>query len=217
MNNKIKIFSGLAIGFSMTTAVYATVVGFYMGAQGGQSNLHNIQRPMEVGTTTGSTMSIENVSPTNTGAAGRFFAGYTMNSYAALEGGFTHYAPSTYTPSAANATPPSTTIRENGFDAVGKAMYSFANLGVFLKAGAAFIQSSLGGSFSAAASSGNTGTTIYIRPTAAAGISYDITPNWVVDLSYSTVFASGDFQQIDFIALGISYHFVDKYCGQFLC
>ena len=39
----------------------------------------------------------------------------------------------------------------------------------------------------------------------------------VVDVSFNRVMAGGIAKNVDFYALGLSYHFVDVYCGQFLC
>lgn len=54
-------------------------------------------------------------------------------------------------------------------------------------------------------------------PIFTVGISYDFTQSGVLDLSYTRLITGGAPKNMDFIALGISYHFVDIYCGQFLC
>jgi opacity protein-like surface antigen len=58
---------------------------------------------------------------------------------------------------------------------------------------------------------------VRFAPTASIGIAYDITPNWQVDISENYFYVGGIVNRINFFALGISYHFVDRYCGQFLC
>lgn len=55
------------------------------------------------------------------------------------------------------------------------------------------------------------------NPIFSIGASYDITQSWVVDFSYTKLMTSGPANSIEFMALGIAYHFVDVYCGQFLC
>jgi opacity protein-like surface antigen len=49
------------------------------------------------------------------------------------------------------------------------------------------------------------------------GVSYDVTQNWVVDFAYTTFTGGSGIQGADLMALGVSYHFVDLMCGQFLC
>lgn len=192
----------------MSTTAFSTGAGFYMGAQLGMSNTNNQMR------TVLTTPSVT-VQPKNTGPGGRIFAGYGINQYAAFEGGFTRYAPSTYnvTASGLSSNP---TIRENGVDIVAKGMYPIYSFAVFGKAGVAFIRQSLAGSLNGNAGQAN-GTSTFVRPTAALGVSYDFSQNWVAELSYSRVFKGGNFENADLVTLGVSYHFVDVYCGQFLC
>lgn len=211
-NNKLALILATVI-LSGTSIAHATGAGFYMGGQIGRSNLNNTNRDIATSTTP----PIVNASPGNTGIGQRIFMGYYMSSYFGYEGGFTHYAPSIYNPSV-SANNGSPNIRENGFDFVVKGMYPIKDSGVdvFAKGGVAMIKTSLAGSI--AEGEGTTsGSNLYIRPTATVGVGYDFTPNWVFDLSYSRVFKGGAFQNADFISFGISYHFVDTYCGQFLC
>lgn len=214
--NKLGTLLGMC---SIATFAYATGTGFYVGTDLGQTNTHNVLRPVQTNQVPPTTV---NIKPSNTGFGGRVFMGYSINQFVAIESGFTHYAPSTYNiPSNISASCGSPTIRENGVDVVGKGSYPIANMALFGKAGVAVVRTSLAGSMSpleSLNSCGNSnGSTNYVRPTAALGFSYDLTPNWVADVTYSRVFKSGNFQNADLIGLGISYHFVDKYCGQFLC
>jgi hypothetical protein len=39
----------------------------------------------------------------------------------------------------------------------------------------------------------------------------------VSDISFTRVNGGGNIQTADMIAISFSYHFVDTYCGQFLC
>lgn len=54
-------------------------------------------------------------------------------------------------------------------------------------------------------------------PTVSIGASYDLDQSWVVDASYNLVSVGDSVGSQTYFALGISYHFTDKYCGQFLC
>jgi OOP family OmpA-OmpF porin len=208
-----RVMALLLVGFS--TLSYATGAGPYLGLQVGQTNTHNVTRNVQ----TGGTPSTESVTPSNTGFGGRIFAGYSINPYMGLEGGFTHYGPSDYKPTV-SASCGNPQIRENAFDFVGKGTLPLGKFGVFAKAGVAVVRTSMSGSLdtdTTLSGCDSSNTTNYVRPTAAVGVSYDLTPSWVADLSYSTVFKGGGVQAADFLALGLSYHFVDAYCGQFLC
>jgi hypothetical protein len=66
----------------------------------------------------------------------------------------------------------------------------------------------------------NSGSNTYaskIVPTFTIGAGYDFTQNWVMDFSAMTLLVGGNIKSVTMYALGLSYHFVDRYCGQFLC
>ncbi len=235
-------FPVVGILFAFAVKAYATGEGFYIGVQAGETNTHNQARSLQIlqiqngipnpdGSITLDTIT---VNASNTGPGGRLFLGYNINTYFAMEGGFTHYHASTY--KVGSPYPPLITgnpvgdpgIQENGFDLVGKGILPIGNFGFFGKAGVAIIRTSLAGTLTQSVTNINVlkltltylnpnGTTNYVRPTAAIGASYDITPNLVGELTVSRVFSNGEFKNADLYSLGISYHFVDKYCGQFLC
>lgn len=205
----------LIITSSLFTAVHAIGPGFYLGAQAGATNLNNTTQTVQTGVASPATQSIK---PGNTGIGERFFIGVGINKYAAAELGYTHYAPSTYktSPSTIVNTP---AIRENGVDLVGKAMYPIQNFAVFAKLGAIEVSKSYSGSLQPISpTASRLASTNTFHPLIGLGVSYEITQNWVADLSWTRALKGGSgFQNADFIALGISYHFVDLFCGQFLC
>lgn len=205
----------LIIAGSIATGADAIGPGFYLGAQAGTTNLHNTTQTAQTGVESPATQS---VTPSNTGIGERIFMGVGINKYAAAEMGYTHYAPSTYktSPSAIANTP---SIRENGVDIVGKAMYPFQSFAVFGKLGAIMMSKTLSGSLQPISPTApRIAATNNFHPLIGVGASYEITPNWITDLSWTRALKGGSgFQNADFIAVGLSYHFVDKYCGQFLC
>ncbi len=179
---------------------FATQPGFYMGLGIGNSNLHNV--PAIVNTTP-PTMT----TPTNTGMGGRLFWGVGVSQYFAFEWGYSYYSPSKY--SALNT---SAYIRENNFDVAGKVMYPLGKWNVFAKGGLAYVFQSVSSAL-VMSSPGNT-----VHPEIGLGVGYNITPSWAVDLSGNRITkGGGGFQNADFVALSVSYHWVDAYCGQFLC
>lgn len=205
--------------FSIAPLAHAVGSGFYLGGQIGQSNTHNVARDVA----TYSTPPTENVVPSNGGIGGRLFMGYQLNENVAFEGGFTHYASSTYKPTTTTLCNDAS-IRENGLDLVGKGMLPLSSsFNFFGKFGVTMIKSTMSGSIADAEveTSGCGGhdnaSTNYIRPIAGVGMSFDLSQNWVTDVSYTRAFGGGDFKSADLMALGVSYHFTDKFCGQFLC
>ncbi len=218
MNKKIKCLSIAALSFSLVTIGYATE-GFYLGAAVGQTNTHNAPLNVQTGTVPATVLT----TPNNTGMGERLFAGYNINQYAAFEGGFIHYADSTYKPSITTSCGGNPTIRTNSFDIEGKGMFPIIPnaVNLFAKGGLAIITASQSGSLAPLPTGGpcdgkNQNTT-KVRPMIGVGASYDFSQNWVGELGFSRVMSGSGIPNADFIGLGISYHFVDKMCGQFLC
>lgn len=194
------------------TAAYAVRDGFYFGAQLGQTNIHSKPATLQASTTP---LTYATVSPKSTGVGERLFIGYNINEHAGIEGGITHYASATYRVPGGGSNPQQ---RLNSFEFLGKGMFPFDQTGISLfgKAGVSYARSSSSRSLTTNGNS-NTSSSSSFRPALGVGVSYDLSQNWVVDLSANRVLSGGGIQNADFVALGISYHIVDKYCGQFLC
>jgi hypothetical protein len=231
---KRKVLALLSVSFFMlgTEAItYAGTPGFYLGGAVAASFQHNKKQTLQTGGGDGfPSDGTETVSPSNRGVGERFFLGYNLNNYFGLEGGFTHYAPTTYKvpadPELSIGNPTGNpAITANGFDFVAKGMLPIFNSGVDVvgKAGFAIIGSTKAGTFSTTYNDDegvnvtSNGATNYARPTAAIGVSYDFSQSWTADFTESHVFGGGGLQSLDLLSLGLSYHFSDKYCGQFLC
>jgi len=209
----VKIVVGMSLLASVAN-VYAVNAGFYLGGQAGVSNLHNVPRDVQ-----GSTTTIPQVRPKNTGIGARIFAGYQLNPYFGLEGGYTYYSPSQYKTSAP-VTCSTPTIKTQALDFVGKGIVPIQDFALFAKAGVAIASVSSSGSLNTSTtmdSCGSNSRTTVFRPTVGLGASYDLTQNWVADISWSRIISGSNIRAADLIALGLSYHFTDKFCGQFLC
>jgi len=208
----------LGLLLAVTTVAQATTEGFYMGGMAGRTNTNNKPTLVQTGTAPDGTPIAVMANPSNTGIGGRFFFGYNLNKYGAIEAGYTYYAPTTYNVGS-NCGKPS--IRTNAYDVMAKGMWPIATsgFGVFGKAGIAILRQTAGGSITNATvnpcDSGQVQTAV--RPALAIGASYDISQNWVTDVSWTRVLGGGGVSSADLYALGIAYHFVDKMCGQFLC
>lgn len=218
--NSITIMSAMAL-LGISSLSYGIDEGFYLGGQVGKTNIHN--KPATFPTNTGGTVT---VNPNNTGFGGRAFLGYQFNPFAGMEFGYIHYASTTYhTPNTVTVCG-NPAIRENAIDLLAKGTYPFSTTGFGLegKAGVSFLRKSSSGSLATNSSNGVAGcssssnqTTTTARPEIGIGVSYDITDSWQVDLTANRVLGGGSVQSADFYAVGISYHWVTKKCGQFIC
>lgn len=130
-----------------------------------------------------------------------------------------------------------TNYKVRGIDIVGKLDYSFKDaINIFGKLGVAGIYTTTPGGLNVqnyhtvttkkrstqktTVTVVNSGSNTYASkfvPTFTVGAGYDFNQNWVMDLSAMTLLVGGNVKSVSMYALGLSYHFVDKYCGQFLC
>ena len=185
--------------------------------------------------------------PKSTQFGSRLFFGYKFNQYAGFEGGFTYFSGISYSvnQNIATATPGSsipltaaagTTARVRAVDFVGKLDYSYNNtIGFFGKGGVVAVYTTTPGALQPTAghwvaagtksnpggvklvTSGSNKYSTKLSPTFTIGASYDIDPSWQMDISWTRMFTGGPLSYMNLYALGLSYHFVDRYCGQFLC
>lgn len=165
----------------------------------------------------------------------RIFVGNQFNQFAAFEAGGTFISSIRYNvpgvPTGFRVYG-STDQRVRDIDLVLKGMLPLSWFSVYAKAGVAFTYITSGGTFnpsvktvvpSPSSPTINTKLTVpstnkfKYSPTFSLGASYDIDQSWQMDLSLNTISVGNNIGNITFFALGISYHFTDKYCGQFLC
>jgi opacity protein-like surface antigen len=222
MAHKIRKWIASALIFSSVATSYATTPGAYFGLNLGYSNLNNNSRAVPAfGSSTitnpdGSTRPSPAgrvVSPNNTGMAGRIFLGDIITPYFGIEFGLAHYAGSSYK----SPTGDTGSIHTSAFDLEGIGMYPFGTSGitVFGKLGFGYLRAVQSRKLTTQGDSANNSG---LHPLIGIGVSYDLTPNWVFDLSGTRIISrSKALPSPNFVALGISYHWVDKYCGQFLC
>lgn len=201
----------------LTSNAFAVLPGFYMGLMLGPANNNGNPVQAQVISTPPSTVE---ATPKSQQFGTRLYMGYKASQNWGGEGGFTEYSGIKYDAGDAN-TCSSPTVRIRDFDIVVRGSYTFANTGfeAFAKAGPAFTYMSTSGCLNPQLNQecGKTTYTTQVKPTASVGVSYDMTQNWVIDASWNRLFAGAPISSMDMYALGISYHFVDTYCGQFLC
>jgi opacity protein-like surface antigen len=228
--NKIKI-STLAILCSIASMSYATGEGAYVGLQLGYGNLNNLHEDINTGQplpppptpphpcdSEATCYIVDNVAPTNTGLAERLFFGANINKYFALEFGVANYEPSSYEPDVAkDSDTHEPHIWEYSADILGKVMLPLDRFTLFLKGGGAFVYKSTSSAVLTDGFESSSGDETFFSLAYGAGVSWDITPNWVIDATFQRIQQTDDLQAIDFYGVGLSYHFVEEYCGQFLC
>ncbi len=212
MLKMVKWVSAVAMMAGFANAAYATGEGFYFGTMLGVTNLHGQQQTGTIPTTPPTVVTLK---PDSSGVGIRLFLGGNFNKYFGMEGGFTYFSSGKYKTTVVTN---NIRTRAGSVDLLGKGMLPIAEsgFGIFGKAGLAYVNTSTTGSIGGFSISRQRNSTV--RPELAIGASYDITQRWVADLSYTTILYNSTYvKNPSFTALGISYHFVDEYCGQFLC
>lgn len=176
--------------------------------------------------------------PKSTQFGSRVFAGYQFNDYAAVEGGFNYFSNVRYdiTPNAScsgtmgNCDPTSsTTVGVRNADLLVKLSFPIKYVNLFAKGGPAYVITNTEGAFfpPVIVPLQNQGqlnpvgaksvTKYYFKPIFSLGADYALAQNWVFDFTWTHLPVGSNIGAIDFYGIGIAYHFVDKYCGQFLC
>jgi len=195
-------FTGVLI--LLAPAAYAVDDGFYMGIGAGQSTVY----------APGATINGQHATAGKSGMGGRIFMGGQFNSHGAFEVGYTHYAAASYNVKSSSGSNPE--LRTSAIDFSFHGILPLAGgFSVFGAPGLALAHASGSGSLSSTGGRGPTSTSV--RPRAGVGVSYDINQSWVADVSMQRLFGSGVIRTSSLLALSISYHIVDKKCGEFLC
>ncbi len=152
----------------------------------------------------------------------RIYAGNKFNKYAGLELGLTFFSDIHYDTGGVE-TDTSGSTQVGDIDLSAKVEMPIGWFDVYAKGGAAYVYVKNSGAFSPPDyttipySAGSSTNKSKFAPTYGVGVDYLLSQNWLADLSWTRVQVGNTVSSIDLYALGISYHFVDKYCGQFLC
>jgi hypothetical protein len=172
--------------------------------------------------------------PKSTQFATRIFLGNQFNQFAGFELGGTFFSTIQYDTRGV-AIYGGADQRVRGLDLVMKGILPLATFSLYGKAGVAATYITTGPTFDPVFQPSTYSTkapkynqnnakivvqTTYkhkLSPTFSVGASYDINQSWLIEGSYNVVVVGNNIGKASFAALGISYHFTDKYCGQFLC
>lgn len=167
------------------------------------------------------------VTPDKRQFGSRIYIGYKMNQIASIELGGTFFSTINYNTHGVQ-TCTGATARIRDVDVLGKLEFGFYQFNLFGKAGVGVIYLTPSGVFQQPYNPPGTnpnmlktcGANQYYSkavPVFAVGASYSLTQNWVVDITATQIQTGGIIKSMTLLSGGLSYHFVDVYCGQFLC
>lgn len=210
----------ITVSISLASIVHAApAAGFYFGGEAGYANT---QAPVKTITTDNTVYPpvTEDVTPSGTGATGRVYLGYNFTPYAGVEWGASLYPSAKYNVSISGSCD-NPSVDAYGTDLDIKGVFSLSKkIDLFGKAGIAAVLAEPCDSLETQAGSSCQSTTKNsIAPLFAVGLGYNLNQNVEADLTFTHIMVSGSsfINKIDTVTLGFSYHFVDTYCGQFLC
>lgn len=211
----IKQLSLVIVTSSFLTAAHAVGTGMYLGFMTGPATNSGDEEQVQVAGSTATTPA----NPRSNQWGSRLYMGYKMNTYASIEGGFTFISNINYDTKGVEACS-SPTARVRDIELFGKAEMPLGSFSVFGKGGIAAAYTMISGPFNSPDAGDDCGQNkddVKFKPTVAIGASYDLNQSWVVEASWTRLMVGTIIGNVDLFALGITYHFTDIYCGQFLC
>jgi hypothetical protein len=216
----LKRLAFTAILSAVVSSVYAVAPGFYMGFSTGPSTNSGGK---EIVQTFGNNHTTATPRSSQWGTS--FFMGNKINKWVAVEFGGEWFSKIRYSNlgNVETCTDPFVRVRDVHF--MGKGSFSVSSVEVFGKAGLSYIYTTSSGAFNGPLNTpgqppnqcGRNSNNSYFKPIFAIGASYDLNQSWVADATLTKILVGGQAKSINFYGLGFSYHFVDRYCGQFLC
>jgi opacity protein-like surface antigen len=225
----IKIFIASVLATAVANSANAMGNGFYMGLMLGPSNNGSATLAAQAASLPGypPNYCLTNACPTPASPrvqqfGTRLFIGNQFNKYAAFEGAFDFFSSVKYDTRDVK-TLGDATQRARTVDFLIKGILPLQYFSVFGKVGGALTYLTTGGSFNPEQDpvtmnieTSNSYTNKF-SPVYGIGASFDINQNWLIELDYLNFAVGGAIGNITLYGLGLSYHFTDKYCGQFLC
>ena len=205
MNKKLLVALAVA-SVAVSSASFADVnrTGFYVGAQGGVSRANDGDYIKNY------TEKFDSYEWKQGGFGWRALAGYQINNYFAIEGGYTGFAKNTYRTPLYDID-----HKTSAWDLVGKAILpiSNSNFDVYAKAGAAYQKTQYDGVVLTVNPDFDSNSEI--RPIAGIGAGYHFANGLGMGISWTRVFGRGTTTnpndpaqpKSDLIALGLSYTF----------
>jgi opacity protein-like surface antigen len=207
---------------AVTLQANAVGNGPYLGAMMGLTRIGSGTVQAQVDNATSATNTTP-VNPKSQQFNTRFYVGNQFSPYAAFEVGALLTAPVKYDSKSGVDTCDNAQVQFGAVDIDGKFILPLQDFEAYAKGGVAFVHYTTPGCFSPAydpahgVTCGEKEDTNKAALVLGIGASYAISQNWVADASLSRMQVGGVLKSVDIMALGVSYHFVDVYCGQFLC
>lgn len=204
----------ILLGYSYS--IHAADEGGYVGIMAGLARNSGTAVSANLANTDTGLQQTVNVTPNKKMGAFRAYFGYLFNPWLGAEMGGTYYTVVNFNQSQINTNTTSKSgIATVDFLVVGA--FTFRELiEVFGKAGAAVIYQ--GTSISIRPTSQNQSKyETYVKPTFSFGLGYYFNPSVKVDVTMTRLNGTHYLKNVNTLFLGVSYHFVNRYCGQFLC
>ncbi len=211
----VKNLALITIASCMMGEAHAVARGFYLGmnfgpaTNGGKTQNINATSPPVHGL-------VVPANPRSQQFGVGLFLGNQINPYVGFEGGTTLFTNIGYkaTRSYRN-TNPSATARVRVLHLGVKGILPFKEtFDVFAKGGIGIVYETTSGALN---QSGKSTYKTSFRPAVSFGGSYYFDQSWVGDVSLNYLQVGSFVKNVTYLAVGFSYHFVDRYCGQFLC
>lgn len=203
---------------ALSANAFAVGPGLYLGVMAGPSTNNASDQQLQVEGAPTSPPTTVLATPKSQQFGSRIMMGYMVNEYAGVEGGLTYFSTIRYDSGDVNTcSGANSSVRD--FELLAKGVMPFRQVNAFGKAGVALAYQNNAGAFNPTSTStcGESTYTTKFVPAFSLGVGYDLSQNWVADISANNIMYGGKVGTMTMYALGISYHFVDIYCGQFLC
>lgn len=202
-----------------STHAFAVAAGFYYGLETGpatnDAGPQNVTVPIVPAPPPGilpiDTQARANARSNQWGT--RLFIGNKINDYFGMELGLSLFSNIIYKPVTASSSPTSS-VRVKTFDVGLYGSFPFKNIEIFIKPSAAYVYLTTSGGMN---SSGKSTYRTSVRPMFQIGGSYTFNQKWVGQVTLERILVGSFVNSVTFFAVGFSYHFVDIFCGQFLC
>lgn len=219
----IKMIGTAAAVFGCVSNVYAIAAGMYMGVMTGPATNSAKDVNAAVAPGTQQPLTFTPVTPKSNQWGTAVFLGYKNNQYIGSELGVDYFTSVSYSSKTNTPTAGGTSARVRDIHVLLRGSLPLTNtVEVFAKLGPAFEYITTSGGLSQPTIIDGVPTYKSKHQTKIAvmtgiGISWEMNQSWVTDLTLSMLPVGSVIKNVTWIAVGLSYHFVDRYCGQFLC
>lgn len=205
--------TGVGLFAWVMTNAYAVAPGFFMGIGAGPATNDANTRNVAAASPPAAPGTLTLAKPKSSQFASNLFLGYKINEYAGFESGFTFFSKIKYSSKLPMANNTSSRIRT--VNLLGRGTFPIGNyFDIFGRAGVGVTYLTYSGGLS---STGRNQYKTKYSPVFGVGASYTLNQSWVVDAAINRILIGSVVNNVTDFMISLSYHFVDRYCGQFLC